>query len=117
LTSEIENLIDELPHASSQRVEEIVTILEGVLSEIECKFPIEDDNDGAYECQNIPKARDILVLVRTWNARDMELNETAGVSKVKREDGESETEVLDKLSMDLKIVFNQIRLVSIDPNE
>ena len=82
MISEIENLIDELPQASKQRVEEIVTILEGVLSDLECKYPIEDDSDSAYECQNIPKAQELIVLVRAWNESDGELK-TGDRKKVK----------------------------------
>jgi hypothetical protein len=93
LNSKIENLIDELPQASNKRVEEIVTILEGVLSDIECNIPIEDDSDRAYKCQNISKAQDILVLIRAWNS--------------KSEDRESEIEI-NKLSNELKITFSQI---------
>jgi hypothetical protein len=102
MTGEIENLIDELPQASNQRVEEIVTIFEGVLSDIECKYPIEDDTDSAYECQNIPKARELIVLVRAWNESDRELK--AGDRT--REDRESG--VINGLSKELKTTFNQI---------
>ncbi len=97
MTREIENLIDELPQASNKRVEEIVAILEGVLSDIECKLPTEDDTDSAYECQNIPKAKNVIALIRTWNARDK-----------KKEVGESEFKIINKLSKELKITFTQI---------
>jgi hypothetical protein len=97
MTDKIENLIDELPQASNQRVEEIASILEGVLSDIECKYPIEDDSDSAYECQNIPKAKELIALVRAWNARDRE-----------RDDRESEIKMIHKLSKELKTAFNQI---------
>lgn len=104
MTGEIENLIDELPQASMQRVEEIVKILEGVLSEKECKFPSEDDADTAYECQSIPKAKELIVLVRAWNESDRELK----IGDRKRDDSESGIKMLDKLSMELKTAFNQI---------
>jgi hypothetical protein len=94
LNSKIENLIDELPQASNKRVEEIVTILEGVLSDIECKSPIEDDSDRAYKCENISKAQEIILLIRAWN--------------IKREDSESEINKINKLSKELKLIFNQI---------
>lgn len=97
-TSKIENLISELPHSSNQRVEEIVLILEGVLSDIECQFPDEDDTDRAYECQNIPKALDKIALIRAWNARDLGFKESG----------------IDKLSEELKIIFEQIPLVNTD---
>jgi len=102
LISEIENLIDELPQASKQRVEEIVTILEGVLSDLECKYPIEDDSDSAYECQNIPKARELIVLVRAWNESDGELK----TGDRKRED--REIGIINRLTKELKTTFNQI---------
>ena len=105
MTGEIENLIDELPQASNRRVEEIATILEGVLSDIECKYPIEDDSDSAYECQNIPKAKELIMLVRAWNESDGEL---------KTGDRKSEIEMIHKLSKELKTTFNQICLVSTD---
>lgn len=110
MTNEIENIIDELPQASNRRVEEIVTILEGVLSDIECKFPSEDDNDSAYECENVPKAQGLLVLVRAWNESDEELK--AGDRK--REDWDSGMKVIHKLSKELKTTFHQIGLVSTD---
>jgi flagellin-specific chaperone FliS len=94
LNSKIENLIDELPQASNKRVEEIVTILEGVLSDIECNIPIEDDSDRAYKCQNISKAQDIIVLIRAWNS--------------KSEDRESELKIMNNLVQELKTTFNQI---------
>jgi hypothetical protein len=97
LTSEIENLIVELPQASNRRVEEIVTILEGVLSNVECNFPNENDAESAYECQDIPKAQEIIGLIRAWNARDRE-----------KDDRESEIKMIDKLSKELKTAFNQI---------
>ncbi|MBW4055056.1 MAG: hypothetical protein HIU83_06600 [Proteobacteria bacterium] len=97
MTSKIENLINELPQASNKRVEEIVAILEGVLSDIECKLPTEDDTDSAYECQNIPKAKNVIALIRAWNARDK-----------KKEVGESEFKIINKLSKELKISFTQI---------
>lgn len=102
MISEIENLIDELPQASKQRVEEIVTILEGVLSDLECKYPIEDDSDSAYECQNIPKAQELIVLVRAWNESDGELK-TGDRKKEDREIG-----IMNRLSKELKTTFNQI---------
>jgi len=98
LTSEIEVLINELPQASNRRVEEIASILEGVLSDIECNLPIEDDTDSAYECQNIPKAQELIVLIRAWNVRDRE----------------SEIKIINNLSKELKTTFNQICLVSTD---
>lgn len=104
MTGKIENLIDELPHASNQRVEEIVTILEGVLSEIECRFPTEDDTESAYECENIPSARELLVLVRAWN----ESNEELKTGDIKREDWDSGIRIINKLSRELKTTFNQI---------
>ena len=97
MTSEIENLFVELPQASNRRVEEIVTILEGVLSNVECNIPSENDADSAYECQNIPKAQEIIGLIRAWNVRDRE-----------RDDRESEIKMIDKLSKELKTAFNQI---------
>lgn len=110
MTGKIENLIDELPQASNQRIEEIVTILEGVLSDIECKFPTEDDSDSAYECENIPIAKELLVLVRTWNESDENLKTEAR----KREDWDSGIKIINKLSKELKTTFNQICLVSTD---
>ena len=110
MTGEIENLIDEFPQASNRRVEVIAAILEGVLSDIECNFPSEDDTDSAYECQNIPVARELIVLVRAWNESDEELK----TIDRKREDWDSGIKVLNKLSKELKTTFNQIRLVSTD---
>ena len=104
MTGEIENLIDELPQASNRRVEEIVSILEGVLSDIECNYPIEDDSDSAYECQNIPIAKELIVLVRAWNESDGDLK-TGGR---KREDWDSGIKIITKLSKDLKTTFKQI---------
>jgi hypothetical protein len=92
MTGEIENLIDELPQASNQRVEEIAAILEGVLSDIECNSPTEDDADSAYECQNIPKAQELIALVRAWNESDGELK----TGDRKREDRESGIKVINK---------------------
>lgn len=111
MTIEIENIIDELPQASNRRIEEIVTVLEGVLSDIECKFPGEDDTERAYECENIPKAQELLVLVRAWN----ESNEELKAGDRKREDWESGMKVIHKLSKELKTTFHQIGLVSTDP--
>jgi hypothetical protein len=102
MTGEINNVIDELPQASKQRVEEIVTILEGVLSDIECKYPIEDDSESAYECENIPKAKELIVLVRAWEIRAGELK--AGDKKGK----DRERRKINKLSKELKITFSQI---------
>jgi hypothetical protein len=102
MTGEINNVIDELPQASKQRVEEIVTILEGVLSDIECKYPIEDDSESAYECENIPKTKELIVLVRAWKIRDGELK--AGDKKGK----DRERRKINKLSKELKITFSQI---------
>ena len=102
MTGKIKNLIDELPQASNQRVEEIATILESVLSDIECKFPSEDDSDSAYECQNIPKAKELIVLVRAWNESNGELK----TGDRKREDRESG--IINRLSKELKTTFNQI---------
>ena len=110
MTGEIEKLISELPLASDQRVEEIVTILESVLSDIECKLPTEDDTDSAYECQNIPKAQELIALVRAWNVRGKEVNE----SDIKRQGRESGIKMINKLSKELQTTFNQICLVSID---
>lgn len=104
MTSKIENIIDELPRASNRRVEEIVSILEGALSNIECKYPIEDDTGSAYECQNIPKAEEIIVLIRAWNERYGEL--MAGDRK--SEDRESEISIINSLSKELKTTFKQI---------
>ena len=97
MTGEIENLIDELPQASKQRVEEIATILEGVLSDRDCNFPSENDAESAYECQDIPKAQEIIGLIRAWNVRDRE-----------KDDRESEIKMINKLSRELKTAFNQI---------
>ena len=110
MTGEIENLIDEFPQASNQRVEEIATILEGVLSDIECKYPTEEDTDSAYECQNIPKAKELIVLVRAWNEIDEELKTVDR----KREDWENGIQIINKLSEELKTTFHQICLVSAD---
>jgi len=104
MTSKIENIIDELPHASNRRVEEIVSILESALSDIECKYPIEDDTDSAYECQNIPKAEEIIVLIRAWNERYGELM----TGDRKSEDRESEISIINSLSKELKTTFKQI---------
>jgi hypothetical protein len=104
MTVEIENLIDELPQASNRRVEEIAAILEGVLSDIECNSPTEDNADSAYECQNIPKAQELIVLVRAWNESDEELK----TGDRKREDWESGIKIINKLSKELKTAFNQI---------
>ena len=103
VTGKIGNLIDELAQASNRRVEEIATILEGVISDIECKFPTEDDTNSAYECLNIPKAKELIMLVRAWNARD-----------IKRENRESGIKTINELSKDLKTTFNQICLVNTD---
>jgi hypothetical protein len=108
MTGEIENLIDEFPQASNRRVEEIATRLEGVLSDIECKFPTEDDTDSAYECQNIPKAKELIVRVRAWNENDGELK-TGDRKSENRESG-----VINGLSKELKTTFNQICRVSTD---
>ncbi|MDD2582293.1 MAG: hypothetical protein PHR66_09905 [Desulfuromonadaceae bacterium] len=104
MTGEIENLIDELPHASSRRVEEIASILEGVLSDIECNYPIEDDSDTAYECQNIPIAKELISLVRAWNESDEKLR----TEDRKSEDWDRRSKVINKLSKELKTRFNQI---------
>ncbi|MBK5275536.1 MAG: hypothetical protein JJE30_10850 [Desulfuromonadales bacterium] len=103
MTNTIEDLLSELPQASRQRVEGIVTILERVLSDIECKFPAEDDADIAYECECIPKARDIILRIREWNARDRT-----------REDGEGSMKIINTLSSELIITLNQIPLVNTD---
>jgi hypothetical protein len=100
MTNEIENLLHELPQAPRQRVEEIVTIIESVLSEIECKFPTEDDTDIAYECQYILKSKNIILCVREWNARDSKREAT-----------------IHELSSELMITLNQIPLVSTDLNQ
>jgi len=110
MTGEIENLIDELPQASNQRVEEIATILEGVLSDVECNSPTEDDAESAYECQDIPKAQELIALVRAWNESDRELKTGDRI----REDRESGIKVINKLSKELKTTFNQICHVSTD---
>ena len=102
MTGEIENLIDELPQASNRRVEEIVTFLEGVLSDIECRFPSEDDSDSAYECQNIPKAKELIALVKAWKVRDRVLKAGDKTGK------DRERRKINKLSKELKITFNQI---------
>ncbi len=104
VTSKIHDIIDELPQASNRRVEEIATILEGVLSDIECRYPIEDDSDSAYECENIPKAKELLVLVRAWNESDEDLKSGGR----KREDWDSGIKVINKLSKELKTTFKQI---------
>lgn len=103
MISKLYNLIDELPRASNQRVEEIVTILEGVLSDIECNFPVEDDSDSAYECENIPKAQELIALVREWNAEERI-----------RDHRESGGKNINELSKELKTTFYQIWLVSTD---
>jgi len=97
LTSEIENLIDELPQASSQRVEEVITILEGVLSGSECNFPIEEDSDSAYKCLNIPRAEELIELIRAWNTGERT-----------KDDYESGGKKISELSKELKTAFNQI---------
>ena len=102
MTGEIENLIDELPQASNRRVEEIAAILEGVLSDIECNYPIEDDSDSAYECQNIPKAKELIVLVRAWKIRVGELKAGDKIGKDK------ERRKIIKLSKELILTFSQI---------
>jgi len=112
LSSEIENLIEELPQGSNQRVEEIVSILEGVLSKIECKFPTEND-DVAYECLNIPRAKDLIVQIRAWNESDNVLKDTDR----KRNNSESGVNIINKLSKELKIVFKQIPIVNTDFNQ
>jgi len=104
LTSEIENLIEELPQASIKRVEEIVTILEGVLSDVECKFPSEDDTDTAYECQIIPDALEKIALIRTWNASGIESKER-------------EIKTINRLATELNILFKQIPLVNTDSDQ
>jgi hypothetical protein len=96
VTGKIGSIIDELPQASKQRVEEIVAFLEDVLSDIECAFPIEDDSDSAYECANIPKARELIARVSAWNANGGELK-----------GGERERGI-HSLSKELKSTFNQI---------
>jgi hypothetical protein len=102
MIGKIKNLIDELPQASNRRVEEIASILEDVLSDIECKYPIEDDSDSAYECQNIPKAKELIMLVRTWNGSNGELM-TGDRERKSRESG-----VIHRLSKELHTTFNQI---------
>jgi len=97
MIGKINNLIDELPQASNRRVEEIATILEDVLSDIECKYPIEDDSDSAYECQYIPKARELVVLVRAWNGSDGD-----------RDRKNRECGIIHGLSKELHTTFNQI---------
>lgn len=99
MTGELENLIDELPHASNRRVEEIAAILEGVLSGKECNSPTEDDADSAYNCLYIPKAEVMIARVRAWNENDGEL---------KTKDRESDIKVINTLSKELKSAFNQI---------
>lgn len=101
MTNDIENLIDELCHGSNRRVEEIVTILDGSLSDIKCNFPTEDDIDSAYECQNIPKAEELIDLIKAWNAR----NRTG-------EERESSNMTINNLSRELKTTFKQISLVN-----
>ena len=108
LTSEIENLIDELPQASYQRVDEIVLILEGILSEIECKLPTEDDYKKAYECLNISRAKDIIVLIKAWNESNKNLNTNEVVIK----NNEIDINIINKLAKELKIMFQQIPLVN-----
>ena len=110
MTGKVASLIDEFPQASNRRVEEIATILESVLSDIECKYPTEEDTDSAYECQNIPKAKELLVLVRAWNESDEELR----TGDRKREDWENGIKIIHKLSEELKTTFHQICLVSTD---
>ncbi len=104
MTGKIENLIDELPQASNRRAEEIASILEGVLSDIECRLPTEDDTNSAYECENIPKARELLVLVRAWIKSDGELK----TGNMAREAWDSGIKVIHTLSKELKTTFNQI---------
>lgn len=104
MTGEMENLIDELPKASNRRVEEIVTFLDGVLSDIECRFPSEDDSDSAYECENIPKARELLVLVRAWNESEGELKAGDGT----REHWDRGSKEMNTSLKELKIIFNQL---------
>jgi hypothetical protein len=110
MTSKIESLIDELPGASKQRVEKIVAILEGVLSDVECKYPAEDDTDLAYECQCIPKAQDVIALIRAWNVRDLEQNEGGGDLKRRDGNGKHGESEINTLSEELKIIFKQIPL-------
>jgi len=96
VTRKAYDLIKELPQASTERAREILTFLERVLSDIECKLPTEDDYDEAYVCQNIPKAREIIELIRRTNAKD-------------REEGvESVSDILQRLSAELNSVFRQI---------
>jgi hypothetical protein len=109
LPSEIESLIEELPQASNRRIEEIVSILEGVLSEVECKLPTENDDERAYECLNIPRAKDIIGLIRTWNERDNILKASDGKGNI----SENGVVIISKLSEELKIVFKQIPLLSL----
>ena len=110
MSSEIENLIEQLPQGSNQRVEEIASILEGVLSEIECKFPTENDDERAYECLNVPRAKDLIVLIRAWNESDNVLK----ASDREVNNRESGDDIINKLSKELKIVFKQIPLVNTD---
>ncbi len=97
LTDGIENLINELPQASSQRIEEIVSILEDALSDVECKYPTEDDTNEAYECQYIPQALHLIAQIKEWNKSKNERIET-----------------LCELSDDLKTILEQIPIVNND---
>jgi len=108
LSSEIENLIDELPQASYQRIDEIVLTLEGILSEIECKLPTEDDYKKAYECLDISRAKDVIVLIRAWN----ESNNILNTNEVKINNKEQGINTINKLTKELKIMLQQIPLVN-----
>jgi len=91
------DLIEELPHASTQRVEEILTFLEDVLSAVPCKLPTEEDSDEAYECQNIPRTKEIMLLVRKMTAEDGEVDNIKG-----------KTKAISALSTELISHFSQI---------
>ena len=96
MTGKINDVINELPLASTQRIEEILIVLENILSDIECNMPTEEDTDEAYVCQNIPKAKGIIESIRTIN------------SQVTGEDVESTANIVKSLSAELNSVFCQI---------
>jgi hypothetical protein len=96
MTGKINNVINEIPLASRQRIEEILLELENILSDIECNLPTEEDTDEAYVCQNIPKAKGIIESIRTLN------------SQVPEEDVESTADMVKSLSAELNAVFCQI---------
>ena len=96
MTGKINDVINELSLASTQRIEEILIVLENILSDIECNMPTEENTDEAYVCQNIPKAKGIIESIRTIN------------SQVTGEDVESTANMVKSLSAELNSVFCQI---------